>query len=275
MLSQDLNSEQSNEVHTECKNDQLESHKKIVKTVKEASTPLNTLHLIFEKKYVSESKQKLLFQVIEFSDKTKMKLLALIENSKKPENDNIANLLNRIGKLKKLSFDERDDIADLWERAKSHKTKKYLVYKIVQRYFRESTFQVSLEMLWFDCVTILEEVDDFKDFCLKTSYLFNGIDVRNVLAHGDPLLESIGGILDPRDFPSELVNKMLQLFEDYESIQALHDLWKHKKPTHLCEGCAQCNRLKKCITCCPRWDKYFKLLTENPDLQNIRTFLNS
>lgn len=269
-MSQDSTSGQSNEAHIES-----ESYKKIIKTVKEASTPLKILHHIFEKKYVSESKLQLLYEEIEFSDKTKTKLSALMENSKKPEDDNIANLLNRICKLKKLSFDDRYEVAFLWEKAKSYKTKKYLVYKIVQRYFRESIFQASLEILWFDCVTILEEVDDFKDFWVKTSYLFNGIDVRNVLAHGDPLLESIG-ILDPRDFPSELVNKVLQLFEDYESIKALHDLWKHKKPTHAYEECAQCNRLKKCITCCIRWDKYSKLLTKNPkDLQNIETFLNS
>ncbi|GFT07035.1 uncharacterized protein NPIL_520231 [Nephila pilipes] len=255
----------------------LKSWKKIVDIITETPTPDKILNLIFEKKYVSESKLQLLYKEIKFSDKTKVKLSELMKNSKKLEDDNIGNLLNRISKLKKIAIDDRSDVQFLWEKAKSPQTINYIVYKIVQRYFRESTFQASLEMLWFDCVTILEEVGDFKDFGVKTSYLFNGIDVRNVLAHGDPLLESIGGILDPRDFPSELVKKMLHLLEDYESIKALHDIWKKMKLLHAHDFSKNddCKTLRESIIRSRRWRKYFKLLTKNPkDSQTLEAFLS-
>ncbi|GIY33022.1 uncharacterized protein CDAR_514831 [Caerostris darwini] len=256
----------------------------IITAIKAAINPLDILELIFAKKYVSQSKLQLMHNEIGFTDNTKKKLSKLMENSKPLDGDNLANLLNCINSLKKICIDERHDINFLWENAKSKKTKEYLGCKIVHRYFQEYTFQASIEMLLFDCVSILEKVDDFESFCLKTSYLFNGIDVRNVLAHGDPLLESIGGILDPQDFPLELVKKMLQLFEDQASIIALHDLWQKRKQimdsSSLLDN-SECIQLKEKIICCEDWGKYFKLiltkdLEKNEKLiyEKIVTFLS-
>ncbi|CAL1286848.1 unnamed protein product [Larinioides sclopetarius] len=197
--------------------------------IQKSPNPLNTLDLIFEKKKVSDSQLKVLLEAIPFSDKSKSRLKPLIEISKGTCGNNLANLLNRIEHLHRISIDEQYDIRFLWERVKSSKAKQYLVYKIVQRYFREPSFQASMEILLFDCIEILRNYKPFKRFLLKDSYLFNGIDVRNVLAHGDPLLESIGDILDPKDLPSELVKKMLQLFDDRECIEALCDLWQKAK----------------------------------------------
>ncbi|GBN87744.1 hypothetical protein AVEN_272222-1 [Araneus ventricosus] len=234
--------------------------------IKKSPNPLNTLHLIFEKNKVSDSQLNVLFEVIPFSDKAKSTLNSLIEICKCPCGDNLANLLNRIKHLYQMSVNEQYDILYLWERVKSFKAKQYLVYKIVQRYFRESSFQASLEMLLFDCVGILKNNEDLKYFWLKDSYLFNGIDVRNVLAHGDPLLESIGDILDPKDLPSELVKKMLQLFEDRECIEALCDLWqKAKLSDKIPDNSSDWHKLKERIVGCTRWQDFSKLLAEDPE----------
>ncbi|CAL1286846.1 unnamed protein product [Larinioides sclopetarius] len=231
--------------------------------IKNSSNPLNTLDSIFEKNKVSESQLKLLHEEIPFSVESKKILDAIIEISKGPCGDNLANLLNRIEHLYRISVDEQFDIRFLWERVKSPKAKQYLVYKIVQRYFREPSFQAALETLLFDCVGILKNNEDFRYFWLKDSYLFNGIDVRNVLAHGDPLVESIGDILDPKDLPSELVKKMLQLFEDRECIEALCNLWMRVKETKKAPDKDWYKARERVFRCC-RWENYSKLLVEKP-----------
>ncbi|KAF8793444.1 hypothetical protein HNY73_004923 [Argiope bruennichi] len=206
-----------------------------------------------------------------------LKAKSVQKTSKCPCGDSLENLLNRINYLYQISIDEQFDIRFLWERAKSPQAKRYLVYKIVQRYFREPSFQASLEMLLFDCIAILKQNEDFKSFWLKDSFLFNGIDVRNVLAHGDPLLESVGDLLDPKDFASELVKKMLQLINDRDSIEALSDLWKKATESGVIpENSPECCKLKECIVRCERWKDYSKLLAEDPNVpcQKIVLFLN-
>ncbi|GBM13539.1 hypothetical protein AVEN_82807-1 [Araneus ventricosus] len=212
--------------------------------------------MIFQKKEVSGPQLEILYNAIPFSDEAQTKLNSLIEISKEPCSDNIANLLNRIKHLYQISINEQYDICELYEHVISSKAKQYLAYRIVQRYFRDSCFQASLEMLLLDCVAILKNNKDFK--WLKDSYLFNGIDVRNVLAHGDPLLDSVGDILDPKDLPSELVKKMLQLFEDQKDIEALRDLWQKAKLKERAVDSGRCvlSRI---------WQEYSKLLKDPND----------
>ncbi|XP_055940145.1 uncharacterized protein LOC129969549 [Argiope bruennichi] len=255
----------------------VEHKKSLLHKIKESPNPSNILERIFEKKKVSGSQLKFLYKTIDFSNETKSTLNSLIETSKCPCGDSLENLLNRINYLYQISIDEQFDIRFLWERAKSPQAKRYLVYKIVQRYFREPSFQASLEMLLFDCIAILKQNEDFKSFWLKDSFLFNGIDVRNVLAHGDPLLESVGDLLDPKDFASELVKKMLQLINDRDSIEALSDLWKKATESGVIpENSPECCKLKECIVRCERWKDYSKLLAEDPNVpcQKIVLFLN-
>ncbi|GBN40144.1 hypothetical protein AVEN_125109-1 [Araneus ventricosus] len=244
---------------------QTSKRSRLLHRIEKSPNPLNTLDLIFEKKKVSDSQLKVLFEVIPFTDKARSTLNSLIEIFKSPCGNNLANLLNRIKHLYEMSIDEQYDIRFLWERAKSSKAKQHLVYKIVQRYLREPSFQVSMEMLLFDCFAILKNNEDFRYFWKKDSFLFNGIDLWNVLACGDPLLESIGDILDPKDLPSELVKKMLQLFEDRECIETLCDMWqKEKQSEKIPDNSSEWYKSKERIVCCARWQDYSKLLAEDP-----------
>ncbi|CAL1286845.1 unnamed protein product [Larinioides sclopetarius] len=233
----------------------------MVQRIQKSPNPLLTLDLIFEKRKVSDSQLRTLYEAIPFSDKTKSSLESLIEISQNPCGDNLSNLLNRVDYLYDISINERSDVRFLWERAKSSKAKQHLVDKIVQRYFREPPFQLAIEMLLFDCVEIVKNKEDFNRFWLKHSYLFNGIDLRNVLDFADPLVESIGNVLDPKDLPSELVKKMLHLFEDRECIETLRELWQKEKCS---DHSAEWYKLKERIVCCPRWEQYCKLFAGDP-----------
>ncbi|GIX87059.1 uncharacterized protein CEXT_161931 [Caerostris extrusa] len=78
-------------------------------------------------------------------------------------------------------------------------------------------------MLLFDCMTILKR-KELQKLWIKTTNLFNGVSLRNVLAHGHPLLESLGRLLDPYDLPSQLVEKMLELISDGDCIDCIQQI---------------------------------------------------
>ncbi|GFY60351.1 uncharacterized protein TNIN_442841 [Trichonephila inaurata madagascariensis] len=65
---------------------------------------------------------------------------------------------------------------------------------------------------------------DLKELWLKTTNLFSGISLRNVIAHGNPLLESLGTLLDPNDLPSELVRKMINLIRDEPVVDCMQQI---------------------------------------------------
>ncbi|KAG8176863.1 hypothetical protein JTE90_027167 [Oedothorax gibbosus] len=132
-------------------------------------------------------------------------------------------LRNRIKQLKAIFIDADASIKKLWESARSTRKKSHVQERLVHVFLKVPLTQVAVEMLLFDCMIILKTTD-LKDLCRKTTNLFNGINLRNVLAHGNPLLESLGRLLDPTDLPSELVRKMIDLISDLDVIDCMVDI---------------------------------------------------
>ncbi|CAL1262277.1 unnamed protein product [Larinioides sclopetarius] len=93
--------------------------------------------------------------------------------------------------------------------------------------------RASLELLLFDCMNILKTSPSLRRLWLKANELFTGACLRNILSHGDPILEIVGGSLDEGDLPSHFIDKMLELIEDGDALQILSDLWMKEKTTSL------------------------------------------
>lgn len=173
---------------------------------------------------------------------------------------------NRIKLLKKILIDENESIKELWGKATSLRKKKYVHERLVQIYINDSEVRASLEMLLSDCMTILD-TKDLKKLWLKTTNLFNGISLRNVIAHGNPLLESLGRLLDPNDLPFELVNKMLNLISDEPAIDCMHEVlqqtgYEFSKFIEVLQNNEdeQFKDLRKIILECERWKDYAILI---------------
>ncbi|GIY56148.1 hypothetical protein CEXT_135361 [Caerostris extrusa] len=96
----------------------------------------------------------------------------------------------------------------------------------------------------------------------KLSGLFAGIHLRNVLSHGNVLLENISLHLDQDDLPLNLIEKMLELINDGPALAALSRVGRDTKPLddeefeHEMSKSEQSNLIQKC----PRWKEYMFLL---------------
>ncbi|CAL1279913.1 unnamed protein product [Larinioides sclopetarius] len=138
--------------------------------------------------------------------------------------------------------------------------------KIVQLYLKDSAFQASVETLLFHCMTISRN-KTLERIWRKTQYLFSGINLRNVLAHAHPLLESLGELLNPSDLPSELVEKMLQLISDENVIYCMQQIveksgakFKGFRDIMKEEKKEQFKDWRKQILECDRWESYAVLI---------------
>ncbi|GFR28154.1 uncharacterized protein TNCT_55561 [Trichonephila clavata] len=170
---------------------------------------------------ISKKECNLFCEKLKLSDDSKAILLKLMRGQNSKVKGNMFEFFrNRIKLLKKILIDENEDIKVLWENATSLRRKRYLHDKLVHIYVNDSTVQSSVEMLLSDCMNIINS-KELKELWLKTTKLFNGISLRNVIAHGNPLLESLGRLLDPNDLPFELVGKMLILISDEPVIDCM------------------------------------------------------
>lgn len=95
-----------------------------------------------------------------------------------------------------------------------------------RRYMRDPKFRSELEMLLTDICNIFVECKK-RNLMNKSSKLLAGVDLRNVLEHGNPMLEVIGDVLDPLDFSTELLTKARRVAQDPDSIEA--DLFSQNK----------------------------------------------
>ncbi|CAL1279910.1 unnamed protein product [Larinioides sclopetarius] len=177
-----------------------------------------------ELKEIDKSDYKLLckkLKIPKYANEILLKVVKL-ENKKIPCNQ-FEFLLHRIEILENILIVENNGIAQLWNEATTPRRKMHVKEKIVQLYLNDSAIQASVEMLLFDCMNILD-LHDLKHLRRKRTNLLNGIDLRNVLAHGNPLLEFLGRLLDPCDLPSELVEKMLKLISDKYVIDCIQQI---------------------------------------------------
>ncbi|GFY60350.1 uncharacterized protein TNIN_442831 [Trichonephila inaurata madagascariensis] len=173
---------------------------------------------------ISKKECNLFCEKLTLADDSKTILLKLIRGQTSKVKGNMFEFFrNRIKLLKKILIDENEGIKELWEKAASLRRNRYLHDKLVQIYINDSEVQASVEMLLSDCMNIFN-TKDLKELWLKTTKLFNGISLRNVIAHGNPLLESLGILLDPNDLPFELVGKMINLIRDEPVVDCMQQI---------------------------------------------------
>ncbi|GFT75677.1 uncharacterized protein TNCV_5059821 [Trichonephila clavipes] len=216
---------------------------------------------------ISKKECNLFCEKLTLADDSKTILLKLIRGQKSKVKGNMFEFFrNRIKLLKKILIDENEGIKELWEKAASLRRNRYLHDKLVQIYINDSEVQASVEMLLSDCMNILN-TKDLKELWLKTTKLFNGISLRNVIAHGNPLLESLGRLLDPNDLPFELVGKMINLIRDepiVDSMQQILEKTEYQFPKFMefmnDDEDEQFKDLREKIKECKNWKDYAFLI---------------
>lgn len=121
----------------------------------------------------------------------------------------ISDLLDRVNKLRLvLGYKDNSSTEELW-----------------MKYKNELLFRLSFEMLLSDIFNIFKECH-MNNLLFKPDKLLTSINLRIVLAHGDPILEVLGDALDPYDFPSALLEKALAVVKAGPSIEALDKLFR-------------------------------------------------
>ncbi|GBM31927.1 hypothetical protein AVEN_74231-1 [Araneus ventricosus] len=222
---------------------------------------------MMESKKIDRREYELLSEKLELSDDAKNILLKLVpgQNKKVPGNQ-FEFLRKRIKMLKNILIEENNAIQQLWERATTPRRKMHVKEKIIQLYLKDSEIQASVETLLFDCMNTLSSKDLIK-LWKKTTNLFNGINLRNVLAHGHPLLESLGRLLDPYDLPSELVDRMLKLIADEYAMDCMQQILEQSGTDFSGfmtimndEEGGQFKNLRKQILECDHWKEYAWLI---------------
>ncbi|GFU25738.1 uncharacterized protein NPIL_276051 [Nephila pilipes] len=201
---------------------------------------------------------------IQLPHKLKRKLIQIV-------NQKLWFLINRITQMKKILIFEDRIISSLWRQLypflKNKDVERYMKFLMVQRYMKEKQIRIPLEMLLFDCMGILKQ-KEFSDLWEKANNMFVGANMIELMAHGNPVVESAGSLLDPNDLPSEIVGKILELIKDEEALKALSRLWVETK---LCKSSEfrsdvlnneekKFAPLRRQIKTCDRWENYMKLL---------------
>ncbi|GFT60456.1 uncharacterized protein NPIL_5381 [Nephila pilipes] len=173
-------------------------------------------------------------------------------------------LLHSMKQLKILLIEESEEIRSLYtSNSNNENARKHAVFLMRERYKRDPVVQLSLEMLLFDCQNILYRREDFKHLWEKLSGLFSGANLRDVLSHGNTVLQMAGQDLDINDLPANFIEKMLELVDDIEVLEALSFFWSKSKPMSLEEyenEIMQNTNMKSLIKKHPKWESYMQLL---------------
>ncbi|GFS85162.1 uncharacterized protein TNCV_4223051 [Trichonephila clavipes] len=176
-------------------------------------------------------------------------------------NQKVEFLIDRIKQIKNILIDENEETRGLTEYGRSDEVKKHIKFLMCQRYMMEMDVRISLDQLLFDCLNILNR-KDLDDIYSKTSNMFAGVNLRDILSHGNIVIETIGSLLDPDDLPSELIFKMLELIKDENIIKRLAELWIKKKPQTKNDlyGMIDQDSNLSFIKDCSRWESYATIL---------------
>ncbi|XP_071042560.1 uncharacterized protein [Parasteatoda tepidariorum] len=182
-------------------------------------------------------------------------------------NQKIYFLINRIKKFERILINSQENVRYLWLKRDNEAIKQHIKILMCERFLNERETRVSLEMLLFDCLNILKD-KKLQELWEKTINMFNGINLRDFLSHGSPVVELVVNFLEPEDLPMTFIQKILELISDKEVLISLCELWISVKPCTLQELEAilesdaedEYSNSRKSIKSCPRWKNYFKLL---------------
>ncbi|GBM31938.1 hypothetical protein AVEN_74240-1 [Araneus ventricosus] len=234
--------------------------------VEESRDYFTDLIMMMESQELDESECEILCRKLEMPDSAKDILLKLVPTQNK-EGNLFEFLRNRIKTLKSILIDDNKSVQQLWERATTPRKRMHVTEKIVQLFLNDSATQASVEMLLSDCKTILRS-KDLTQLWKKTTNLFNGINLRNVLVPDCiPQLKSLGRLLDPYDLASEIVEKMLQLISDENVMDCMQQILDQSGTDFSDfmqimddEKNEQLKNLREQILDCDHWEEYALLI---------------
>ncbi|GFR23970.1 uncharacterized protein TNCT_571351 [Trichonephila clavata] len=176
-------------------------------------------------------------------------------------------LLHSMKQLKIILIEENEEIKNLYtSKSSGENARKHAIFLMRERYKKDSLVRLSLEMLLFECQNILNYRPDFKHLWEKLSGLFSGINLRDVLSHGNTVLQITDENLDGNDLPANFIEKMLELVDDIEALEALSCLWSKSKPEDIEQFKNEImqdkskSSLVAIIKKNPMWKKYMQLL---------------
>ncbi|XP_071042405.1 uncharacterized protein [Parasteatoda tepidariorum] len=182
-------------------------------------------------------------------------------------NQKIYFLIDRVKKFERILINSQENVRYLWLKSDNDAIKQHVKILMCERFLNERETRVSLEMLLFDCLNILKD-KELQELWEKTINMFNGINLRDFLSHGSPVVELVVNFLEPEDLPMTFIQKILELISDKEVLISLSELWILVKPCTLQElesilesdAEDEYSNSRKNIKSCLRWKNYFKLL---------------
>ncbi|XP_054720761.1 uncharacterized protein LOC129230387 [Uloborus diversus] len=195
--------------------------------VSSANDPISDLELVLSGKRLKKKRFAEMCKELELQNETACLLKDFVSGTNKHKrHDNLLSvIIERIQLLKKILIDDSSEISNMWIKGKNKSTKQHAVYKILRRYIQIPEVRISSEILLQDCMTILgNEEENARELWNKSDNLYCGYNLRLALAHGNPILESIGSFLDCEDLPSNYINKILQLIEDEPLLREIEEL---------------------------------------------------
>lgn len=151
-------------------------------------------------------------------DRKKLEDLVYKPPEKKVLDNRLSHLLNRIRQLEKVLIDEENECMDLWTVKNL-----FLEKHIFNRYVEDENARIATEMLVLDCMNLFRRKT--KQWG-KSAGLFEGIDLRNVIAHQGIIIQNICEWFDPSDLPKDIVRIVIEFSKDKKAIEDILALFK-------------------------------------------------
>lgn len=136
--------------------------------------------------------------------------------------------------------------------------------QLVFKYKFDQLFRIVIEILICDVMNAFQE-GWLKELAnVRFSKMLSDLPLRNIIEHGNPLLEVVGSKLDPNDFPNALISFTLDFLQDRVYLQDLFKLYEEEVDRHhvYCSTNLSPKQLilTKNFKKCSRWKSYIKLL---------------
>lgn len=98
--------------------------------------------------------------------------------------------------------------------------------QLIKKCKQDPQFRMELEMLMADIGNVLSNCNKEKRIMTKSTQLLKGIDLGDVLDHGNPFLEMLGSFFDSHELVEAYLSKAKEIADDRQAIEALYELFK-------------------------------------------------
>nr|XP_049708385.1 uncharacterized protein LOC110380598 [Helicoverpa armigera]XP_049708386.1 uncharacterized protein LOC110380598 [Helicoverpa armigera] len=98
--------------------------------------------------------------------------------------------------------------------------------QLIKRFKQDPQFRMELEMLLADIGNVLSKCEKEMRIMTKSTQLLTGICLGDVLDHGNPFLEMLGGFFDSQELVKAYLSKAKEIADDRQAIEALNELFQ-------------------------------------------------